>query len=182
MASLSWFEEALFIVDKMRPSGMSGGMLHLSCGNYRGETAKARTAQSHVDTTESAVGSKDRQTSALPDCASRDQSEVVSLRKSLTFNKNTEGSRARSDLQEHRWQKERSVKAPNLDFLQLKAAHPVSKWNFYCHFNQIKLTSEILTSLWRKLSTSRSSLMSLLENTYICKNMNLLLRQCEMYK
>lgn len=105
MASLSWFEEALFIVDKMRPSGMSGGMLHLSCGNYRGETAKARAAQSHVDTTESAVGSKDRQTSALPDCASRDQSEVVSLRKSLTFNKNTEGSRARSDLQEHRWQR-----------------------------------------------------------------------------
>lgn len=47
MASLSWFEEALLTLDKMRSGGKSGGTLHLSYGNYRWEKATVRASQSH---------------------------------------------------------------------------------------------------------------------------------------
>lgn len=85
MASLSWF--ALFILDKVRSAGMSGGMWHLSYGNYRGDKATVSAAQSHLETKKSAVGSKDRQIHLCQTVLLGTRAEVVSLRKSLTVNK-----------------------------------------------------------------------------------------------
>jgi len=78
---------------------MEGGCL--SYGNYRGEKATARAAQSHIETKGTAVGSKDQADLSLArKCFLGTRTEVAFLRKPLrtreqgpTF-KNTAGRRS----------------------------------------------------------------------------------------
>lgn len=97
---LSWLGEGFLVLDKTRSGGLSGGRLHLSYENYRGEKATVRTAWSHIEPKETTVGTKEQTDLSLArKCFLGTTAEVAFLRKSprdqawgLAF-KNTAGRR-----------------------------------------------------------------------------------------